>query len=314
MSVIQLTEHLKRRQFAPVLDEISPLQRNCVRALKLMCIVDHRIEIDGLYNHLKNEFLMTKLMKFDYCLFKYYEYQQLERTRDCLLACRDCNLVAEYNDMLTHMAVTHSTHVGLKWCAYCNVTELGAHTRESFEQCKESYYKMYDIKVDLKHYVVHLFNVALKKVAEEIGVVVKRNRWYGGYAQTEIEALIKLHGHAFPQLSVGFAANCKKIDDVKFFDSFNFVATVLRILTVEPESQNDCVIVESTDDDVSDGETTNARKSNELMAPVQLQVVGSQSDVQMPNELEGNEVVNADTVSNLNKFVLFNDKICMFIF
>lgn len=49
-----MVEHLQRRKFAPVMRELSIEQQNCERALKLMCIVDHKIEKEDLYQELKS--------------------------------------------------------------------------------------------------------------------------------------------------------------------------------------------------------------------------------------------------------------------
>lgn len=235
MSVKEMTDHLRQRSFCKVLDELPNIQQECDRALKLMCIVDYQIQKAKLYEKMENGLVKMKLMKFDYCLFKFYDYQKLPITRNCLLKCKECNLVAEYTDILTHMAISHNVHLGLKICAYCDVKQLSEHSRErNFEKCRDDHYEKYNIEINLTIYIVQKFYGELKEVAENIGVVVKRNKGFGGVGQAEIVKLTQLHGHHFPHLSVGIAPNSKKINDTKFFALFSVVAQELGIIRVEP--------------------------------------------------------------------------------
>lgn len=303
-----MVEHLQRRKFAPVMRELSIEQQNCERALKLMCIVDHKIEKENLYQELeKYKLPIVKLMKFDYCLFKYYDYQQLQRTKSCLLKCRYCGLVAEYSFILTHMAINHCAHFGLKVCAYCNDVDLSAHTVASFEKCRDNYYTQNGIERNFESYLVKIFYEALEDVADKIGAVVKRNKGYVGVAQAAIQTQIKLHGHQFPQLSVEVASNCKKINDSKFQEHYRSVAMELDIMKAVPVHENvrrsDCEIINIV--------------SDEEEPEVQLQVVSSQSEERSTkrqektpinnnasesggnDESDGNEVVNSNVVRNL---------------
>lgn len=305
-----MVEHLQRRKFAPVVRELSIEQQNCERALKLMCIVDHKIEKEDLYQELeKYKLPIVKLMKFDFCLFKYYDYQQLQRTKSCLLKCRYCDLVAEYSFILTHMAINHCAHFGLKMCAYCNDIDLSAHTVASFEKCRDNYYIRNGIKRNFECYLVKIFYEALEDVADKIGAVVKRNKAYVGVAQAAIEAQIKLHGHQFPQLSVEFSSNCKKINDFKFQEHYRSVAIELGIIEAASVHENVSA---------SDGEMININiVSDEEEPEVQQQVVSSQSDERSKERQgktpinnnaseseendgsDGNEVVSSDVVRNL---------------
>lgn len=129
-------------RFAPILNKVPDEQKNCVRALMLMCIFHYEVAECDWYNELtKRPELMEQFLLFDYCLFKYYDYNTLTRTTDCLLKCQRCSLVADYTCILTHMAMTHNVHVGLKNCAYCETTSLSMHTIPEFKQCQEDYYK-----------------------------------------------------------------------------------------------------------------------------------------------------------------------------
>lgn len=242
--VRKLQEYLSRQEFSPILNEVLHEQKNCVWGLKLMCIVHYEVGLYDLYDELiKRPLLMVHLMKFDYCLFKYYDYQPLKRTTDCRLKCQYCSLVADYSYVLTHMAMAHNAHVGLKKCAYCdpkNSTDLGAHTIAEFKQCQEEYYKKNYITTKKNFTVNNLienFYKCMRKIADKLKVVVSRNRWYGGEAQAQIERLANKHGHGFPQLSVAFPANCKTIDDQKFFKYFEFVAEKLGI-NLETSEEN----------------------------------------------------------------------------
>lgn len=240
----ELREYLSRQEFAPILKEVPDKQTDCVWALKLMCIVHYEVDQDSLYDELKKRSqLMCQLMNFDYCLFKYYHYQTLNKTLNCRLKCQYCSLVADYSCVLTHMAITHNAHVGLKKCAYCdprNPTDLSKHTVAEFKQCQEEYYKKHSIttKKDLMEtFLIENFYKCMGRIAKKLKVVVLRNRWYGGVAQNQIEQLANKHGHDFPQLSVAFSANSKIIDDQAFFQYFELVAKKLGI-NLESSEEN----------------------------------------------------------------------------
>lgn len=197
----------------------------------LMCIVHYEVEEYDLYAELtKRPELMSQLMMFDYCLFKYYDYKSLNRTTDCLLKCKHCFLVADYICILTHIAMKHNAHIGLKNCSYCETTSLATHTILEFKQCQKDYYEKNSIKKNfIVNSLVTRFYSCLHKIGKSIGVVISRDKNYGGQAQAEIERLIKLHGHDLPQLTVTIPANCKTIDEPKFFEYFKFVAEKLGI-------------------------------------------------------------------------------------
>lgn len=240
----QLIAHLSRRPFAKILKELPERQQKCERALKLMCIVDYQMEEYNFYRDLRQlenrPTLIYQLLKFDYCLFKYYHYRPLEKTQNRLLKCKYCSVVADYNCILTHMAIRHNAHVGLKMCAYCGTSELSRHPqefngRQTFEECYEKYSEKYGIKnrSTFETYMIEKFYKLMREIGNKIGVIVSRNQFYGGTAQREIEEMKRLHGHDMPQLSVGFPVNCKKIDDTKFFALFDMIAKKIGIISFE---------------------------------------------------------------------------------
>lgn len=217
----ELYQYLKVRPIGAILENFP--QQRCERALKLLCIVDQYIDDRNLYVELeKRPKMMSELMQFDYCIFKYFDYQIIKRTEDCLLKCRYCGIVATYALILTHTAIRHNVHLGLNMCEYCKMVELSAHNQHQFNACYGNYIKMNKIEKNVvENAIVAEFHVALKKVAREIGVVVHRNRWYGGVLQTELDIIIRSHGHDFPQLV--YATTCKWIDDQKLDEAFKSV-------------------------------------------------------------------------------------------
>lgn len=194
--------HLLKRPFAPILeqsgDKTNPL------ALQLMCIIDYYMEESSLYSRiaqLQSPKLLVQLMKFhSFAAFKYYDYRANRIICNKILQCKFCDLHGSYPLILTHMAVNHNVHIGLKFCTYCNNrNELKTHFNDySLDHCYKSYIRKHEItKNDEFCEIVTNFYGMIKKIAEKLFISVIRNHGYAGIGFKTVEKMSKNYGQDF---------------------------------------------------------------------------------------------------------------------
>lgn len=185
--------HLSKRPFAMILEQSSE-KTNSI-ALQLMCIIDYYMEESHLYARIariKCPKLLMQLMKFHtFAAFKYYDYRASRKIGDKILRCKFCDLVGLYPLILTHMAVNHNAHIGLKSCAYCNRDELKMHfSNGSFDHCYEHYIRKHQvIKNDEICEIVTTYYGLIKGIAEKLNICTVRNHAYAGTGYTSIEKI-----------------------------------------------------------------------------------------------------------------------------
>lgn len=181
-----VAQHLKKGSFAPIFEQSN--EKNDAVALKLMCIVDFETQRHDLYPRMQKPSpkLLPQLMQFhSYGTFKYYDYQVGVRIGKRVLKCKFCDLIGPYGLILTHMAINHNAHIGLKRCVYCNRNDLKEHfADETMEHCYASYLQRHDIEVDrgtMKSYtIVKKFYDMLKELSVKFGISTFRNYGFRG--------------------------------------------------------------------------------------------------------------------------------------
>lgn len=135
---MELVKHLMERPIGIILKG-----NESASALKLMCVVDYKLNELGLYgNVLKNSNLLKQLLSFqNYEHFHYYQYR-LKRIpfKTYLLQCEICKLIAPYNITMDHMVLNHGRHESAQKCQWCCQMEIHEHTSSiSLERCYRNY-------------------------------------------------------------------------------------------------------------------------------------------------------------------------------
>lgn len=129
----KMQEHLMSRPMASIY--LSSDEKNNKVALKLMCVIDFLVqksrlndEIDSVPN-LRHQLL--QLSSFE--SFGYYEYLG---SCDCLqlevYKCKLCGLFGSYLLILTHLALTHDMHIGMKKCLKCKRSEINRNMSQEY--------------------------------------------------------------------------------------------------------------------------------------------------------------------------------------
>lgn len=194
--------HLSKRPIAPILEQSS--EKTNAIALQLMCIMDYYMEERRLYGRIAKmqcPKLFMQLMKFHtFVSFKYYDYRASRKIGDKILRCKFCDLTGPYTYILTHMAVNHNAHIGLKLCAYCNREELKVHFNDgSFDHCYDQYIRKHQVvKDDSISEIVATFYGLLKEISEKLNICTVRNHAYAGTGYTAIEKIAQKYGRDFP--------------------------------------------------------------------------------------------------------------------
>lgn len=170
----KLLEHLKGRPIAPIL--VTSRQTNNESALKLMCIIDYKLEVQDLYKELKKvPKLMEKLLQLhSFGSFKYFKYN-LPKTHvsDQILLCKYCDLMGPYTTIIEHMVIRHNMHPSAQWCMWCEKADFKNHDSK---WC----YNEYRGKLRTTSYfsVVTSIQKLLETLADELNVKVLRNKEY----------------------------------------------------------------------------------------------------------------------------------------
>lgn len=114
-----------------------------VNALKLMCILDHQLEIMDLYPEITViPKLSDQLLKFhSFVSFNYVTYKLPNYMfGNKVLQCKHCGLIGPYLLVLEHMVISHNVQANAKRCMWCERLELNSHvTQNSLNQCYNKY-------------------------------------------------------------------------------------------------------------------------------------------------------------------------------
>lgn len=198
-----LKEHVSKREIAPLMRKLEEKnEQNSQKALKFLSVLDFEIEKKLLYNVMKRLKCQAKLLPLllsftTYDDFKFYFYQPTRELAiiisDRILKCKFCPLVGPYTCILSHMAISHNTHVGCTKCAYCKGKKITGDSTHSIESCYQRYLKIEEInEIDAKMEMVPFvkeFFLMLKDLSVKLGVLIKRNDYYAGqgYPKREVE-------------------------------------------------------------------------------------------------------------------------------
>ena len=105
----KILEHLASRPIAPIVDKST--EKSNTKALKVMCILDHGLDVAGLYTEIKaTPKLMAQLLNIhSFASFKYFKYSLVKEAKkdNQILKCKRCELIAPYAVVLEHMAINH---------------------------------------------------------------------------------------------------------------------------------------------------------------------------------------------------------------
>lgn len=186
--------HLSKRQISPILENLNEKnEQNSETALKFLCVLDYNIEKNLLYNEMKihPKFLKQLLSFTSYENFKFYQYKSgkdiTEIIGNRILKCQFCDLIGPYTFILTHTAISHNVHIGLKKCAYCNREEI-QNASHSIEMCYKNYLDKRNI--DDKNVPVKFFDgffEMLNQLAKVLDVCIKRIDNFNGIGKPKKE-------------------------------------------------------------------------------------------------------------------------------
>lgn len=178
----KIREHLLSRPIASIYNASN--EKNDDVALKLMCVIDFFIEKRGLnaaidaVPKLREQLLSWASFKS----FRYYSYMaSSEWFTGKILQCKRCEFIGPYLKTLTHMAVNHDLHIGLKKCVWCNRMDFRTHIAENTAQ---ECYEMYLAKEQIFNYtdtklIIDFYDI-LKTIGIQLDVRIKRSDQYAG--------------------------------------------------------------------------------------------------------------------------------------
>lgn len=178
-----IAAYLRTRPIAPVLAQSN--ESEGLRALKVMLVLDHEMERIHMYERIQSansETLLMQLMLFHtFQSFKFYDYNVRKEIKTFALQCTACGLLGPCAYILSHMAINHNLHIGLKMCSYCDRVELQKHLEnKTLDRCYRNYLRdrniiEWDTNVCK---IVAEFYEWLKKFAEKISNVTTRHQNY----------------------------------------------------------------------------------------------------------------------------------------
>lgn len=192
-----IAQHLKKGLFAPIFEQSA--EKTDPVALKMMCVVDYNVQCWNLYHRMQavGPKLMRQLMQFrSYGTFKYYDYLVGSDIEKFVLKCKFCDLIGPYGYILTHMAINHDTHIGLKLCVYCKRIDLKQHfVNNSLDDCYAEYIRNNDIEMDEDVCdIVTAFYDTLKGLAAKFKIKTLRNYGFTGKGRQVSERLPRSYG------------------------------------------------------------------------------------------------------------------------
>lgn len=186
--VSKFLEYLKGRKIARIVDEST--EKNDEIALKLMCVIDQKLEEKKLYDEMDaSPKLLKQLLNFrSFSQFHFYKYRPLKKFNH-ILKCKHCTLHGPYYLMLSHMALSHGSNIGSKMCLWCHKIDMSDHVKNSnLITCYEKYLKEEDLEDDVAYpSVVIKFYEIIESLAKLLGVLTNRNQNYSGRANVAKE-------------------------------------------------------------------------------------------------------------------------------
>lgn len=215
-AISRIVAHLRGRPMARIFEQCH--EKNNIIALKLMCILDAELERLNLYSEIQasNPKLLGLLLRTtSFATFKYYDYVVKKEIGRRILRCKFCDLVGGYACILSHMAMSHNTNVGMKVCAYCNRCELEKHFAENtLDQCYQRYLQQnewhdYECNANVLDIVAKFFAM-LKRLSKKFDVYSIRQKKYTGVGYKSVEKLKGNYGDDFPTECMVFKQQNRK--------------------------------------------------------------------------------------------------------
>lgn len=211
--VSRLLEYLNGRKIARIVQEST--EKNDEIALKLMCVIDQKLEEGKLYDEMDaSPKLMKKLLNFrSFSQFHFYKYRPLKNFNH-ILKCKYCTLHGPYYLMLSHMALSHGSNVGAKMCLWCHKIDMLDHVKKrNLITCYENYLKKEDLEEDVAYpSVVIKFYELIENLAKLLGVLTERKQHYLGrgsvakekhyFDDDDIDSEMIVHRHRPPQSTI----------------------------------------------------------------------------------------------------------------
>lgn len=180
-----IAAYLRTRPIAPILEQ-SDEKENLI-ALKVMYILDFEMDRNELYTRMENvncDTLLMQLLRFHtFKSFKFYEYTVKRELKRLTLQCTVCGLLGPYACILSHMAINHTLHVGLKMCLYCDRVELRKHfDNNSLDRCYRNYLRERNINESDTNVckIVSEFYDMMRRISEKFSVITVRKHNYAG--------------------------------------------------------------------------------------------------------------------------------------
>lgn len=282
-------KYLLNRPIGPVFG--SSDEKDHVKALQMMCIFDREMEKNGLYDRISktnHKKLLVQLMNFrSFASFQYYNYvnnkkDQKEMAKK-ILQCKFCDLVGPYNYVLSHMAINHDAHIGLKVCAYCNRKKLKEHfTEKSFNECYENYIDTHKITVNFEiNKIVADFFTLLKDMGRKFNVLINRRDNFAGIGRKKNAPVAPKYGKDFPTNCIVFfqhRANLTEINNNLLQREFNDVFALMqkdemfKKYLSRKEDENTIILTDDDDDEeecrTNDGSETDTTEETAILSEI----------------------------------------------
>lgn len=180
--VNRIASYLRTRPIAPILEQSN--EKENLIALKVMYILDYETERIKLYERMQSvnsNTLLTQLMQFHtFQSFKFYDYIVKRELKQYVLRCTMCGLLGPYASILSHMAINHDVHIGLKMCLFCDRVELQKHfDNNSLERCYRNYLReqLINEETNVCQIMTDFYDM-LRKISEKFSIITIRNHNY----------------------------------------------------------------------------------------------------------------------------------------
>lgn len=175
----KIREHLRGRPIAPIFQ--ASTEKESEVALKVMCIIDYFIAKRNMNEAIDTEpKLREQLLHWSsFENFWYYIYSApADWFTTEVLQCKRCEFIGPYLTTLTHMAVNHDLHIGLKKCVWCDRVDFETHVKENTKkECYEMYLAKQQIPNVHPHVVTEFYDM-LKTIAGALRVRTRRSVEY----------------------------------------------------------------------------------------------------------------------------------------
>lgn len=178
-----IAAYLRTTPIAPILEQSD--ENQSLIALKVMAVLDNEMNRNGLYNRIdrtNSDTLLMQLLQFHtFQSFKYYDYVLRREIKRLTLRCTVCGLFGPFTCILSHMAINHDSHIGLKMCLYCDRVEMQKHfENHSLDRCYVKYLREQNITASEKIVceIVAEFYDMLRKISDKFSIITTRNQTY----------------------------------------------------------------------------------------------------------------------------------------